>query len=203
MVRDRQRSLVHSCFIFPSPVFHSRLRALVPALPTPRACIFRLPAREHEPPQACFLCPVPGLLLLISACNLAVRCCAEAWFQVELPEGIQISPRHYTLRHGHMSGARLRNWVLLTSMDGDHWVVASHHKNDDSLKGPYAVHTWEIPTHIEGARMFRVVMTGANEIGGKQLVCSGFDVYGIIGSELNEGILSPSHWLFKRDDQRD
>lgn len=102
-----------------------------------------------------------------------------------------------------MSGARLRNWVLLTSMDGDHWVVASHHKNDDSLKGPYAVHTWEIPTHIEGARMFRVVMTGANEIGGKQLVCSGFDVYGIIGSELNEGILSPSHWLFKRDDQRD
>jgi len=76
----------------------------------------------------------------------------DAWFQVELPEGIQISPRHYTLRHGHRSGARLRNWVLLTSMDGDHWVVASHHKNDESLKGAYAVHTWEITTHIEVTR---------------------------------------------------
>ena len=72
--------------------------------------------------------------------------------------------------------------------------------NDTSLSGPYAVHTWEIPNIIEGARIFRIVMNGPNEINGKQLVCSGFELYGVIGSELTEGILNPSHWLFKDED---
>jgi hypothetical protein len=124
----------------------------------------------------------------------------QAWFQIQLPEGIQISPRYYTLRHGYDSGARLRNWELRTSLDGERWTCASSHKNDHSLRGPHAVHTWEVSTHIDGARMFRLVMTGPNEIGGKQLVCSGFDVYGTIGSEQTEGILNPSHWLFKEDE---
>jgi hypothetical protein len=72
--------------------------------------------------------------------------------------------------------------------------------NDSSLPGPYAVHTWEIPNIIEGARIFRIVMTGRNDMDGQQLACSGFEVYGVIGSELTEGILKPSHWLFKDED---
>lgn len=94
----------------------------------------------------------------------------------------------------------MRNWDLLTSLDGERWTRAASHKKDESLKGPYAVHTWEISTHIDGARMFRVVMTGPNDINGGQLVCSGFDVYGAIGSEQTEGILAPNHWLFKEEE---
>jgi len=120
-----------------------------------------------------------------------------AWFQVELPEGIQLQPTHYCLRHGYSSGAHLRNWKFLVSADGESWTQASTHTADESLKGPYAVRTWQIPVHVEAARFFKVVTTGGNSINGTQLVCGGFELYGQVIRQQNEGILNPSHWFFK------
>lgn len=58
-------------------------------------------------------------------------------------------------------------------------------------------------SHIGPARYFKIEATGGNDIGGKQLACSGFEVYGRIVSLRSEGILNPSHWLFAEGDVSD
>lgn len=69
---------------------------------------------------------------------------------------------------------------LLVSLDGDSWRVARTHKNDKTLanKGGYGVHTWALPSDIGAARFFKILVTGGNTIGGRQLACCGFEVYG-------------------------
>lgn len=119
-----------------------------------------------------------------------------AWFSVELPLGLCLQATHYTIRHGCFAGAALRNWQLQVSMDGENWTVAKEHSNDPSLGQRYAVHTFAIK--VDCARFFKVVMTGRNDIGGTQLSCNGFELYGRVITPQQEGILKPMHWFWDK-----
>ncbi|KAJ1488706.1 hypothetical protein T484DRAFT_1782509 [Baffinella frigidus] len=91
---------------------------------------------------------------------------------MSLPAGILLEVTRYTLRHGYSSGAHLRSWDLLVSLDGESWQVASRHVDDTSLVGGFGVHSFPVQAagHPGPAKMFKIVMTGGNSIRGNQLV---------------------------------
>ena len=94
-----------------------------------------------------------------------------AWVCVELPAGILLEVTRYTLRHGYSSGAHLRSWDLLVSLDGEAWQPAARHVDDHSLQGGFGVRSFPVASqgHPGPAKMFKIAMTGGNSIGGKQV----------------------------------
>jgi hypothetical protein len=117
----------------------------------------------------------------------------DAWFALELPRGLWLLPHRYSLRHGCSSSANaLRSWELQGSADGEHWVCLRSHVNDSSLDARFAVGTWGVGYGASTAsaagdldldatgvhRFFRVLMTGINSSKGRELRCSGFELYG-------------------------
>ena len=45
------------------------------------------------------------------------------------------------------------------SSDGKNWIVLKRHTNDTSLSGPFATHSWPIPSVTEAYRHFRCPST--------------------------------------------
>jgi len=59
-----------------------------------------------------------------------------------------------------MSSARAV-WLTMKdvtgSSDGKTWVVLKRHTNDNSLSGPFAIHSWPIPAVNDSYRHFRSI----------------------------------------------
>jgi len=93
----------------------------------------------------------------------------------------EISPTHYTLRHGNeVARGALRNWVLEAKVGADSWVILKEHLEDSSLNSGFATHTWELDDVRQYFGDFRVRITGANSGGRYFIDVGGFELYGIL-----------------------
>lgn len=102
-----------------------------------------------------------------------------SWFAIDLGPSRTLVPNYYTLRHGgNYKADSLRTWDLQGSSDGKTWIVLKRHTNDTSLSGPFATHSWPIPSVTEAYRHFRILQTGHNSSNHNFLVLSGVEFYG-------------------------
>jgi len=140
----------------------------------------------------------------------------DSWFSLELPLGLWILPHHYSIRHGFSSGANaLRDWELQGSADGVHWVCLRAHTNDHTLNDRFAVGTWGVgygddtkaansqalkqpPDATCVHRFVRVLMTGVNSSKGRELRCSGFEIYGQVYVDNPVATISSPLWYLRK-----
>jgi len=75
-------------------------------------------------------------------------------------------------------------WARRSSQPRDKWVLLKDHIDDRSLHGAFQAHVWAVPWE-EGRefRIFRVIMTGPSSNGAHALMCSGFELFGKVGTE--------------------
>ena len=119
-----------------------------------------------------------------------VRCLTSAhsinpWFQIELPQNIQIKLTHYTIRHYKTYNLEaLRSWKLQGSNHGQGWITISKHENDNTLQEAGQSHTWEVNCP-QFFHYFRVLMTDTNSNKHWHLCCSGIEIYGTAQGDLD------------------
>ena len=140
----------------------------------------------------------------------------DSWFSMQLPKGLWLLPHRYSLRHGYSSGANaLRNWELQGSADGQHWVCLRSHENDSTLDQRFGVGTWGVgygeatpargdaaaaQEHLDATgvhRFFRVFMTGINSSKGRELRCSGFEIYGQVFVDEPVSTMASPLWYLR------
>lgn len=112
----------------------------------------------------------------------AVRCVTQSskdnFFMVDLLS-YWVSVTAYTLRHySSWNTEALREWKFQGSNDGEKWHKIVSHKNDESLFGKGATHTWTLAKPKKRYRMFRILQTGQNSNGHWCLALSGLELYG-------------------------
>eukprot|EP00960_Hanusia_phi_P073709 768070-Hanusia_phi.AAC.4 len=108
---------------------------------------------------------------------------AGAWIVIDFGTAISVSPTHYSLRHGRIDREdMLRSWNLEGSQDLSNWHILSQHINDETIRRPMQLETFEVklPQLGNTYRYLRLVMTGRNSSGNHSLSVSGLEVYGRI-----------------------
>ncbi|EKX55149.1 hypothetical protein GUITHDRAFT_51957, partial [Guillardia theta CCMP2712] len=106
---------------------------------------------------------------------------AGAWICIDFGTAISVSPTHYSLRHGRIDREdMLRSWNLEGSLDMSCWHILSQHVNDETLRRPMQLETFDVklPQLGNTYRYLRLVMTGKNSSGNHSLSVSGLEVYG-------------------------
>jgi hypothetical protein len=106
------------------------------------------------------------------------------------PQGVGQPPTSWgctTRAKKPLAGTALLNWQLWakrSSRATDKWVLLKDHIDDRSLHGAFQSHVWSLPWQ-EGRefRIFKVIMTGPSSNGGHSLMCSGFELFGKVGTQ--------------------
>eukprot|EP00736_Rhodelphis_marinus_P009238 Rmarinus@m.26773 len=146
--------------------------------------------------------PALKCLAAVEFSSLALDCCADdilsrqrkklqsanfegSWCILDLGFSRILNCTAYTLQHGFDKPRHsIRSWVFEGSNDSLKWVLLREHKDDDSLCGPYATHTWRLDLPKDASyRYFRIRMTGPDSSGKHYLRAGGIELYGTLTDE--------------------
>jgi hypothetical protein len=100
----------------------------------------------------------------------------NAWVLVEFTE-LFIQPTDYGI-WSHGGASTLRNWLFQGSNDRLNWIVLATHRNDESIRAPFACATWPINTN-GFFKYFRVLQTGNNWSGNRWMYMLKLEIWGI------------------------
>jgi len=121
-----------------------------------------------------------------------VRCVTQAkpnqCFKIVFIDHV-VCPTHYSLKHySSWDTEALRSWKFEASKDGINWICLKEHINDGALDRKGATHTWEIiPKPVDSFSQFRIFMTDVNSNNHWYCAVSGFEIYGILDGDVENG----------------
>jgi hypothetical protein len=85
------------------------------------------------------------------------------WIRYEFRDR-KIIPTHYSIRsavNGGRNGANLRNWLIETSMDGEHWTEVDHRENNSELNARDTTRRFRV-ARCQLCRFIQLVNIGRN-----------------------------------------
>ncbi|KAK9831854.1 hypothetical protein WJX81_001923 [Elliptochloris bilobata] len=105
-----------------------------------------------------------------------------AWWQLDLGARHRLACNHYTLRHD-ASPAFPRSWGLQGCEENGAWVDLRRHEADAALALPGQFASWSVPARPGSAAafsVFRILLTGPNAAGTRELAVSSWELYGYL-----------------------
>jgi len=103
----------------------------------------------------------------------------DNWIKIDLGPTRTLAVNKYTLRNRGEGGWHIRNWNLQGSNDNTTWTNIDERTNDSTISSGGAWGAFDTP--LSGAfRYLRVIMTGNNSSGNRELTICEYEFYGIL-----------------------